>query len=181
MSHPQQSIRRQRGVSAVEAMIAVAIIGILAGATMPDLEPLRERAELLGLAAQIETDVNLARSEAVARNRTVRLTVRESAGATCYLLHEGAAPGCSCADVAAGHCAAPGLIRAVGLPADGRVQVRANAGMLTFDPLKGTVTPTATLRAEGRSGAALHQVVSLLGRVRTCAPGGGTALGAPAC
>jgi type IV fimbrial biogenesis protein FimT len=43
---------------------------------------------------------------------------------------------------------------------------------MTFDPVKGTVTPTATLRVESKDGRALHQVVNLLGRIRTCSPGG---------
>ena len=39
-------------------------------------------------------------------------------------------------------------------------------------PCKGTVTPTATLRVEARDGRAIHQVVNLLGRVRSCSPQG---------
>jgi type IV fimbrial biogenesis protein FimT len=54
----------------------------------------------------------------------------------------------------------------------GPVQVRSASKSLTFDPLKGTVTPTATLRVEGKDGRAIHQVINLLGRVRSCSPNG---------
>lgn len=176
------SSRRQRGVTAVEALCVLAIIGILAGVTMPDAEPIRQRAELLGLASQVETDVHLARSEAVSRNRTVRFTLQASAsGGSCYQVHEGATADCSCDDVQLGRCTDARVIRALALPAAGRVQVQGNVRTMTFDPLKGTVTPTGTLRVVARDGQALHQVVGLLGRVRTCSPGGAPALGAPAC
>jgi type IV fimbrial biogenesis protein FimT len=56
------------------------------------------------------------------------------------------------------------------LEAKGDVQVRSVSKTVTFDPLKGTVTPTATLRVEARNGRAIHQVVNLLGRVRSCSP-----------
>jgi type IV fimbrial biogenesis protein FimT len=182
--HPvsHQGSRRQLGVTAVESMCVLAIIGILAGVTMPDVQPLRQRAELLGLASQVETDVHLARSEAVSRNRTVRFTLQHSAaGGSCYQLHEGVAPVCTCEDIEAGRCSDARVFRALALPSGSPVQVQGNVRSMAFDPLKGTVTPTGTLRVVTRDGQALHQVVGLLGRVRTCSPGGTPALGAPAC
>lgn len=173
---------RQRGVTAVEAMSVLAIIGILAGVTMPDAEPLRQRAELLGLASQVETDVHLARSEAVSRNRTVRFALQQAAdGGACYLVHVGTTPVCSCEDIQSNRCTAAGVIRAMALPVTGRVTLQGNVQAMTFDPLKGTVTPAATLRLVARDGQALHQVVGLLGRVRTCSPRPEPALAVPAC
>jgi type IV fimbrial biogenesis protein FimT len=48
--------------------------------------------------------------------------------------------------------------------------VRSASKSITFDAVRGTVTPTATLRVEARDGRAIHQVVNLLGRVRSCSP-----------
>ena len=72
------------------------------------------------------------------------------------------------------------LLRAAVFASQGAVQVRSASRSLTFDPVKGTVTPTATLRIEARDGHAIHQVVNLLGRVRSCSPQGRVA-GEKAC
>jgi len=165
---------QQRGITLIEAMSVVAILSIVCGTALPSFTSLRQRANLGGVAAQLETDVQFARSQAAAMSHPVRLTLRESAGATCYMVHTGPAAQCSC-DGAAAIAACTGeaeLLRSVSMAATGDVQVRSVSKSITFDPVKGTVTPTATLRVEARDGRAIHQVVNLLGRVRSCSPGG---------
>lgn len=49
--------------------------------------------------------------------------------------------------------------------------IRANVAPMRFDPTNGTVTPAGTVRVTGAGGRALHRVVSILGRVRSCSPG----------
>jgi len=63
-------------------------------------------------------------------------------------------------------------IKTVRLPADERVGLQANMGSIVFDPLHGTGTPTGTLRLTGRDGRAIHHVVNVMGRVRSCSPAG---------
>lgn len=174
MIHPQPSRRSsQRGVTLIETLSGLAVVSVTVGLAAPALDALRQRMELHGAAAQIETDLQFARSEAVARSRTVRMTLHESIGGSCTIVHTGPAAACSCAGAAGASCGAAGeVLRSMWLPADGRVRIRSAVRSVTFDPVKGTVTPTATLRIESRDGRALHQVVNLLGRVRTCSPGG---------
>jgi len=172
----------QHGVSLIESMIVLFVLSIVIGTAIPSVHSLRQRADLTGVAAQLETDVQFARSQARAMNRTLRLSLTESGGATCYLVHTGAPSDCSCGSTSQ-PAACEGdaeLLRAVQLDARGDVQVRSTSKSVTFDPLRGTVTPTATLRVEARDGRAIHQVVNLLGRVRTCSPQGRTA-GEAAC
>jgi type IV fimbrial biogenesis protein FimT len=52
----------------------------------------------------------------------------------------------------------------------GAVTLRANVRSILFDGAKGTTTPTGTLRLIGRDGAAIHQIVNIMGRVRSCSP-----------
>ena len=163
---------QQRGVSLIEAMSVVAILSIVCGTALPSFTSLRQRADLAGVAAQLETDVQFARSQATAMGHPVRLTLRERAGATCYMVHTGPDAQCECGGELAASCSGEAeLLRSVALAASGSVQVRSASKSVAFDPLKGTVTPTATLRVEARDGRAIHQVVNLLGRVRSCSPG----------
>jgi type IV fimbrial biogenesis protein FimT len=165
---------QQRGVSLIESASVVAILSIVLGSALPNFSSLRQRADLAGVAAQIETDLQFARGQATALGHSVRMTLHERAGATCYMVHTGPAALCTCGGVeASATCSGDAeLLRSVSLAAGGDVQVRSATRSITFDPVKGTVTPTATLRVEARDGRAIHQVVNLLGRVRSCSPGG---------
>ncbi|MBE7419064.1 MAG: type II transport protein GspH [Ideonella sp.] len=174
MSNTAPAFSRQRGVTLVEAMSVLAILSIVIGSALPSFASLRQRANLRGVAAQLATDLQFARSQAVALNTVVRFSLHDQAGGTCYMVHTGSAANCSCGNAGqpAG-CRTPAeLLRSVSMAASGDTQVRANVGSLLIDPVRGTVTPTATLRIEGRDGRTIHQVVSLVGRVRSCSPQG---------
>jgi type IV fimbrial biogenesis protein FimT len=41
---------------------------------------------------------------------------------------------------------------------------------ILFDSAKGTSTPTGTLRLMGKDQRAVHLVVNIMGRVRSCSP-----------
>jgi type IV fimbrial biogenesis protein FimT len=181
--HTQRTSNKaqQRGITLIESMSVVAILSIVVGTALPSFASLRQRADLAGVAAQLETDVQFARGQAAAYGHPVQLTLREGAGATCYMVHTGPAAQCSCSGSAAAACTGDAaLLRSVSLAPTGDVQVRSTSKSIAFDPVKGTATPTATLRVEARDGRAIHQVVNLLGRVRSCSPGGRLA-GEAAC
>lgn len=174
---------QQRGVTLIESMSVIAILSVVLGSTLPGFATLRQRADLAGVAAQLETDIQFARSHARSLNHTVRLSLREARGATCYMVHTGPAANCVCGgnEGEPATCGSESeLLRVVAMNARGDVQVRSASKSITFDPVKGTVTPTATIRVEARDGSAIHQVVNLLGRVRSCSPGGRT-VGERAC
>ena len=173
---------QQQGVSLIESMIVLFVLSIVVGTALPSFQSMRQRADLAGVAAQLETDVQFARGQARAIDRPVRLTLRETDSGTCYMVHTGASADCTCG-VAQQPAVCGGdseLLRSVTLDAKGDVQVRSASKSVAFDPLRGTVTPTATLRVEARDGRAVHQVVNLLGRVRSCSPQGRNA-GEVAC
>lgn len=166
--------RRHHGFSLIESMTVLAVMAVTVGSAAPSLMALRDVKRLEGAAAQIETELQFARSLAVARNEAVRFTFRSGSGAGCYVIHTGAPNACV--------CGAPGVpaqctggaeaLRAVSYgPAD-RLSIRTASGTFGFDPTKGTVTPTATLRLSAPAGQTLHLVVNIMGRVRSCTPNG---------
>jgi type IV fimbrial biogenesis protein FimT len=50
------------------------------------------------------------------------------------------------------------------------VSLRSNSRSVLFDPTKGTSSPTATVQLQARNGSAIHQVMNIMGRVRSCSP-----------
>jgi len=93
---PPATIGQQAGVTLVETAIALSVAAVLAGLAAPSFEQLRQRRQLENVAAQVETDLQHARGLAVARNQTLRVSSDPPAGATCYVIHTGAASACPC-------------------------------------------------------------------------------------
>jgi type IV fimbrial biogenesis protein FimT len=165
--------RRQRGLTLVECAITTTVLAVVAGLTVPAFGTARERRHLEGAAAQLETDMLLTRSLAVARNEVVRMSFERdvAAGTSCYVVHTGSAGDCSCTANGSAVCsngAEP--LRSVRYGADVPLAMTSNSGSIQFDPVRGTITPTATVRVTARSGAAIHQVINIMGRVRSCSP-----------
>lgn len=162
---------RQEGLTLLELAIVVAITAIVAAAAVPSFTALIDARRLDSAATRLAADVQLARSEAIARNRPLRLGVFTGAGATCWIVHSGAASDCRCSDLAGPVCGAGArLVKGVALANSERVSVAANVASIVFDPLHGTSTPTGTLRLVGAHGRAVHHVVNVIGRVRSCSP-----------
>ncbi|HEY2561825.1 MAG TPA: GspH/FimT family protein [Caldimonas sp.] len=171
---------RERGISLLETAIAVAIVAIVGASALPSFTALVEGRRLEAAATRLAADIQFVRGEAIVRNRSLRLSVRTGADATCWIVHTGAPADCSCA-AAGAVCTGEALaIKSVVLPDRERVGVAGNVASITFDPLHGTSTPTGTLRLTDARGRAVHHVVNVLGRVRSCSPEGAVP-GYPTC
>ena len=183
MNQPRNTPARQRGVSLIEGLAALCVLSIVAGSALPGFGAQQRLHLLKGTADLLETDLQLARSEAVARNQPVRLTLNPGgfAAGSCYIVHTGPADACHCEAGQAPRCDAPAVVlRSVSITPEAHVQVRSAVRSILFDGTLATSTPTATLRVEPTSGASLHQVVNVVGRIRSCAAGG-TVPGYRAC
>ena len=160
-----------RGVSLLEVVIVLAIVAIVAAAAAPSFRALIDARRLESAAMRLAADLRLVRSEAIARQRPLRLSVLAGTDASCWIVHTGAAADCRCGDEAGATCAAPArLVKGVALPTRERVSVAGNVTSIVFDPLHGTSTPTGTLRLEAADGRSVRHVVNVVGRVRSCSP-----------
>jgi type IV fimbrial biogenesis protein FimT len=169
MHKPPES---QRGVTLIEAAVTMAIAAIAVSAVAPGFQGLVARKRVEGVAAQLATDLQYVRTEAVARNEPVRISFHADPNGTCYVVHTGNRSQCSCRNAAPASCSGSAVqIKTVYLPAAQQVGVQASASSILFDPLHGTSTPTGTARVIGAPGA-IHHVVNVMGRVRTCSPAG---------
>ncbi len=165
--------RRSRGFTLIEAGVALAVAAIALSTAAPGFQGFIEKQRLDGVAAQLATDIQFIRSEAVLRNSALRLSFHAESWGSCYVLHSGLAKDCSCSADGPAQCSGEARqIKTVVLPARQRVKLQANVASILFDPLHGTSTPTGTLKVIGDSGRAVHHVVNIMGRVRSCSPQG---------
>jgi type IV fimbrial biogenesis protein FimT len=159
-----------RGFTLIEMMATVAVAGIVMTAAVPSLHGWIDQQRLKGVAGELSSDLQHARTEALLRNEGVRVTFTSNA---CYLVHTGAADRCRCDADGTGRCEdGTTPIKTVALPTANGIVLHANVRSVLFAPEHGTASPTATLRVAGMQGRAVQHTVNLMGRVRSCAAQG---------
>jgi type IV fimbrial biogenesis protein FimT len=164
--------RHQAGLTLIESLMALAVVGVLLGSVLPAFGTALERRHLEGAAAQLKTDIQYTRSQAVAANEPLRMRFQQHATGSCYVVHNGPAQACSCLPDGSASCGSDGQsYRSVGFAREGSVQLQSNVNTILFSPHLGTITPAGTLRLTGREARTVQVVVNLMGRVRTCSPG----------
>lgn len=166
--------RQQRGFSLMEVIVIVSIMTILMGIAAPSFQGLQEIRRLEGRAAELATDIQYLRSEAVARNQKMHIRFGTDAGGTCYVLHTGNTGGCTCTSDGAAECSDPAnsTVKSAGLAARLGLRLQSNVSSILFEPSRGTATPGGSVNIIADSGKTIRQVVNIMGRTRTCSPQG---------
>ena len=160
-----------RGFSLIEAAVVVAVAAVVATTAIPSLVDFIDDRRLDAVATALAADLQFVRTEAVARNQPVRISFHAAPAGTCWVVHTGAAAQCRCDGAPPAVCAGDAReIKTVVLGTADRVSVQANVASIAFDPMHGTSTPTGTLRLIDRRGRAVHHIVNVMGRVRSCTP-----------
>jgi type IV fimbrial biogenesis protein FimT len=163
----------QRGLSLIEVCITLAVVAILAGTAAPSFIETFQKRTLDGSAGELVTDLYLARSAATSHQDGVRFSMHAVAGGSCLVVHTGAVADCACASDGVAQCTnGASLIKSSFYAASKGVTVTANVASIRFDPTHGMATPAGTLRVTAKDGSAVHHVVNIMGRVRSCSPGG---------
>ena len=163
----------QRGLTLIECCITLAIVSILAGTAAPSFIESNKKRVLDGSAGELATDLYLARSEAVARGHGVRVSFHSISSGSCLVIHSGSTADCSCDSSGVAQCVnGATLIKSNYFPVSRGVTVAANVASMRFDQTNGTVSPASTVRVTASNGSEVRHVVNIMGRVRSCSPGG---------
>lgn len=172
--------RRSLGLSLLESLLALAILAVATGASLPAFSEAVALRRLDAAAAQLHTDLQMARSSAVAQHQSLRVSFLQGEAGSCYVVHTGSVGNCSCSSSGLPTCG-PGsqAMRSEHFGA-GRVLLQSNVASMLLDGSKGTVSPTGTVRLTAQDGRSIHLVVNIMGRVRKCSPDGAVP-GYPRC
>jgi type IV fimbrial biogenesis protein FimT len=173
--------KAQHAFTLVELMVVVAVLAVLAVLAAPSLRELIVMQRLKSINAELVTDLQYARSEAIARNRQISVRFGSSSTMTCYVVFIDALTGsCDCTQPPGSVCNGVGVeeIRTTQVPASTDVQVAPVAptpAVLSFSregmrPVN-TDYVVATTRRSGGNGR-LQITVNAMGRPTVCSQEG---------
>lgn len=179
--HTRCLLNRNRGVSLLEFCVALAVVMILLSQAVPALSELRQRSRLQGLAQTVLTDLQYARSAAVHTGAAVHFRLSQHAEGSCYLLHTGASAACTCEGDGVALCKdGAAVLKSHWLPVSSKLSMKANVGSISFQSRQGLATSTARIDLSLPGGPTIQHVVSIAGRIRSCAIDGAIS-GLPRC
>lgn len=174
-THARQChLATRHGFTLVELLVVIGILAILVSLAAPSFADFLQRQRLQGHASEMTTNIQYARSEAVARNRSTRISFATDTGGTCYLLHTGAAADCTCSSNGTAQCSntAAVVLKSVSLTTASGVAVSANVTTMLFDQVRGTASPAGSINFTDNTGNTIRHIVNIMGRTRTCSPDG---------
>lgn len=163
-------MRRTAGLTLLELMVTLAIVGVLASLAVPSFGAQLARTHLKAAAERLAGDIADARFEAGRLGVPVHLHF-ETGAQWCYAVST--ADPCAC-----GATATCRIRQTLGSEHPGVVLERASD--LHFAPADGTVTAVAQITLRSTRGDALRVELTRLGRAKVCAPES-TTLGYPSC
>jgi type II secretory pathway pseudopilin PulG len=199
-----------RGLSLVELMVVIAVAVVIIGLAAPSFIEYIVTQRVRSIHAQLITDLQYARSEAISRGQHVAVRFQFSTGpngASCYIIYTRPDPGanpreCDCFAAPGSRCAFADTseVRTVSVPSSLKVLLRvadAQHDILNFSPQTGSYVigtipgassaMLASLETRGfvvntraDDERALRVIISSIGRPQLCTPAG-SRLGGTRC
>ena len=190
MMNTQRQHSGTQGFTLIELLIVVAVIAVILLIAAPSFRDMVQMQRLRGITAQLVTDLQFARNEAVSRGTLMRLSFRSDANMTCYTLYTSSVINnrCDCRLGTGVACVNGNVeVRTVQVPRNLEVQVLGAPAELAFafdnvtgglykDPSDGFEDPLADVRIGSFIDDARKLMVriNLAGRPLVCSPPGST-------
>ena len=163
--------RAQAGVTLIEASISLAVLAVIVTSAAPSFAEAMRKRRIEGVAGQVRADLQYARVASVVRNERLRISFFDTAAGTGYVLHSGDSDQCTAGDDGRVQCQEPAVaLKTMWVSARDAIRVEGSASPMLFDPVHGTVSQAGTVKVVGDGNRAIHHVVNVLGRVRSCSP-----------
>lgn len=163
--------KRNTGVTLIETMIVIAIIGILAAMAVPSFNEQMKQQRVEGAAEELVAALQNAKAEAIKRNAFVGIAfspaTKDATHSTwCYGMTPPAATAAATCDcTVANSCLTGSVVQSSDFNG---ITVNFNAaGSRVFNPLRGTGT-SGTIRFSAGNNKTLGVTTSPLGRIRIC-------------
>lgn len=158
------------GFTLIELLVVVALIGILLSLAGPSFSGFFAKKRVEGIASELATDLQYARSEAVARNVSVTMTF----GTNCYVIHLASATAAACTATTKTITPTAAEIKTVQLDGAANVALSPYGGLVSivFDPVRGTPGALSSIDVTSAIGGAwqLRASITLAGQASTCSP-----------
>lgn len=155
------------GFTLIEALVVIAIIGILAALGVPSFQDMLERNRLKQVVESLKSDMQLARTRAIKQSQNIIVSrTTGNAGSWCYGL-SATTPSCDCKQAtvtSTDDCE----IKSISGSNYGAVNMVSNSGNSTFDFRRGTIGANGVTFSTNKYGTRV--VFSDVGRVRICSP-----------
>ena len=171
--------RPQRGLTLVELLVAVVLLGVLVAVAAPSMRDMIARQRVRAINAELVTDLQFARSEAARMNRPVLISFENNASQSCYTLYvRGVVGFCSCSRGAGNACRfGPTEIKTVQVPRSRDISITAvsseDTNDLAFSAQDGMLNHTGfTIDVASSVHGKLRTTLNMAGRVSSCTPDG---------
>ena len=161
----------QKGFTLLELMVTIAVLAIATAMAVPSMTQAFEKRDAISAAEAIYSQIQLARSESIARSQPVFMNVVAGAG---WAIGFGSDQNCDPSDNSPA-CTLPDLdnnnpITHLLTSADAsNVSVTTTTNQIAFTPQRGLVTATTiNVTSQGRIGYGITINVGMLGQVSMC-------------
>lgn len=167
-----------RGFTMIELMVVVVLAAVLLALVGPSLRDLIARQRVQGINAELVTDLQYARSEALRRNYPVHFRFGGNASMTCYVMFTpGITGSCDCTRGIGTACTEThGEIKTVQVPRSLQAELTASSpvgSIVVFDWRTGKSQPgDFRIDVAGTRGGTLRTSVNASGRPTVCSPDG---------